>query len=130
MQCNNICCSLNYSFKEKPQGLDFPLLLVDEYISKLYFPYFENEKKNSMNGTSIGVVNSQKTKIWSGSNPSRPVYNICMYKVLFWLKYIRWLICTLVSIFLPTEGWLHSWSQGPIYMKISYSNLKNSTLWW
>lgn len=63
MQCNNICCSLNYSFKEKPRGLDFPLLLVDEYISNYIFLILKIENMNSMNGTSIGIVNSQKTKI-------------------------------------------------------------------
>lgn len=60
MQCNNICCSLNYSFKEKPQGLDFPLLLVDEYISNYIFLILKMKNMNSMNGTSIGSVNSQK----------------------------------------------------------------------
>lgn len=60
MQCNNICCSLNYSFKEKPRGLDFPLLLVDEYISNYIFLILKMKNMNSMNGTFMGIANSQK----------------------------------------------------------------------
>lgn len=39
---------------------------------------------NLMNGTSIGIVNSQKTKICSGNKPR---ISVCiLYKVLFGLK--------------------------------------------
>lgn len=69
---------------------------MDEYISNYIFLILKKKKNmNSMNGTSIGIVNSQKNpKIWSGNNPSRPVYNIYQYmcKVLFgsgdWYVYL------------------------------------------
>lgn len=81
MQCNNICCSLNYSFKEKPRGLDFPLLLVDEYISNYIFLILKMKNMNSMNGTFMGIANSQK------KTPRFDQETIqagqCMCKVLF-----------------------------------------------
>lgn len=93
--CSVIIFAANYSFKEKPPGLDFPLLLVDEYISNYIFLILKMKNMNSMNGTFMGIANLlKKTKIWSGNNQSWPVYNIYRYmcKVLFrsgdWYVYL------------------------------------------
>lgn len=58
--CSVIIFAANYSFKEKPPGLDFPLLLVDEYISNYIFLILKMKNMNSMNGTFMGIANSQK----------------------------------------------------------------------